>query len=856
MGKLTLRSALVSSCFVVACGQQSDPTAAALTQPVESSQRGAYYDVSFPPAPSLTAVAAAHPELDAKAVAERFVRELATQAAPYWASGSVTMPALTGVGGTVVTAPAPATSRIRYSCGVTLISPSYAVTAGHCPTADTKLDELKLQMYRATPALAESWTKSEPLSGSWPSLHHPKLESADGYVLDEYSCQLLSRCYSNNFNCQSSGSDVAVMKCDGRPGDKYGFLNVSLANETGHEAVVHWKHEVLDLGPAPIKQDYVDHYVSYADGSVNNFHYFESENQLLPLRSIAWPDGSLPQMLTSQSADLYGCHGTSGSGILARQGASNEYRLVGPVATGSSSFGDNLCQHVPNPGGVSAGPGLMGMSANLTQPQALLTQYQAELAQDCKARQVSQRDVAGLPFAPGSYHLSTLFSHLSCQPSAFAHDGKVAQDPSFGPYPETFVDDAQVDERAIVGFELEANADYRLAFQVQSLGACNGCSAPKLHVGATAEEAPVALVGNRSLLTRAFAAPSAGPLALGLRNGGSRLAFGGFTLIREGQVNSFDTLEDRLEAGLYALDQNGAALVGPAPMRFTGDGSAGFKALLMPGERVVLLRQALGAGQRWTARLGGASFDDLSCGLLSLSGELVAKQPCGAVVHLDDHKGAEPRLGFFVELPRASTRPSADLTYVALASDSARDPDEDGTPDVLDNCPGDWNAAQGDCSEEPPVIPVEGDGGAGGNDNAGGAAEGGSGSDVAGRSSGGTETGGGSGGGTETGGGSAGTSAGSNTAGTDSGSAGSSNGGSSNGGTSPSGGSEIAGAATTPPAAPHDDSGCSCRTPGSSPTNPSGAVYGLLALAVLSRRRTARGSDARSRPSRARAHRQ
>jgi hypothetical protein len=817
-----------------------------LTQPVESSQRGAYYDVSFPPAPSLTAVAAASPQLDANAVAERFVRELATQAAPYWASGSVTMPALSGVGGTVVTAPAPATSRIRYSCGVTLISPSYAVTAGHCPTADTKLDELELQMYRATPALIDNWTKSEPLSGSWPSLHHPKLESADGYVIDEYSCQLLSRCYSNNLNCQNPGSDVAVMKCDGRPGDKYGFLNVSLVSELGHEALVHWKHEVLDLGPPPIKQDYVDHYVTYADGSVNNFHYFESENQLLPLRSIAWPDGSFPQMLTSQSADLYGCHGTSGSGILARQGRSNEFRLVGPVATGSSSFGDNLCQHVPNPGGVSAGPGIMGMSANLTQPQALLTQYQAELAEDCKARQVSQRDVAGLPFAPGSYRFSTLFSHLGCQPSAFAHDGKTVQDPSFGPYPELFVDDAQVDERAIVGFELEANADYRLALQAQSLGACNGCSAPQLHLGPTTEDAPVTLVGGRSLLTRFFAAPSAGPLALGLRNGGSRLAFGGFTLIREGQVNSFDTLEDRLEAGLYALDQNGAVLVGPAPMRFTGDGSAGFKALLMPGERFVLLRQALGAGHRWTARLGGASFDELSCGLLSLGGELVAQQPCRSVVHLDDHAGAEPRLGFFIELGRGRSRKSADITYVALASDSARDPDEDGTPDVLDNCPGDWNAAQGDCSEEPPVVPVEGDGGAGGNDNAGGAAEGGNGGEISGSGS--------SIGGGESSGGTAGASAGGSRAGTDSAIAGSSTGGSDNGSTpNPSGGSDVAGATTTPPAAPHEDSSCRCSAPGSSPAQPRGAVYGLLALAALSRRRTARGSDARSRPCRARA---
>jgi hypothetical protein len=157
-------------------------------------------------------------------------------------------------------------------------------------------------------------------------------------------------------------------------------------------------------------------------------------------------------------------------------------------------------------------------------------------------------------------------------------------------------------------------------------------------------------------------------------------------------------------------------------MRFTGDGKAGFEALLMPGERLALLRQALAPGHAWSVRLGSTSYDGLRCGLLDGSGTPLLAEPCAALLRLDDRAGTEARLGFYVELAASTSRASAEIRWVALASDAARDTDGDGVPEVLDNCPGDWNAAQGDCSEEPPPIGPSGGAGATGEGGAGGEA--------------------------------------------------------------------------------------------------------------------------------------
>jgi MYXO-CTERM domain-containing protein len=854
-------------------------------EPVEATGLGVFYGLAFAPAPSLATIAAQHPTASAADNVATLTRELAAQAEPEWASAAMTVPALTAVGGTPLFAPAPASNRIRYSCGVTLVSPSFAITAGHCVTDDSDLTALKLRLYRPTPALARNYVPAL-LSGTFPSYSQPQLSAADGYLYDEYDCTLLNRCSAGaNSNCpESTNTDMALLHCSGRPGDKYGFVNVNRGGDpAGKEALMHWKHEVLDLGgpESSLPADRIAHYVTRTDDVSQNYHYFDQAADLLPLRSITWSDGTPTTFVASRAVDAHGCHGTSGSGLLVRVGTTPEYELVGPAVGSGPAFGTRLCEQVPNPGGSPSGPGTQALLGDGMDPNDLLSLHTAEIQADCRDRVVAERDVADLPFSAGSHETATIFSHLVCQIDAFGADGSVTADPVFGPYPEPFVEDASGTRHAIGGFTLEANADYRIGLETLPRASCtSGCGTLTFTVG-TQSFVTTPNASAPSVVGATFAAAAAGPADVGVASTGALRAFGGFVLIREGQVNSFDTLEDRLEAALYALGSDRTPLAGPLPMRFTGDGTAGFEAELFPGERLALLRQAMAPGHAWTARVGSSSYSDLSCGLLDRAGAPFSTAPCADVLHLDDRSGSEARLGFYVELAPSSSRSSAEIRYVALASDAARDTDGDGVPEVLDNCPGDWNASQGACSEEPPPPGTGGSGGvSGGESGAGGEAgavtsetggtgtkatgEGGAEAGAAGEAANGT---GGSGASGDTGGAGGSGVAGGVTAlagssaqsqggasgapGVASGVGGGATGGvdgTGSGGTAGSSGASSAGASTNSDATstPSNHAGCSCRV-GAAPdaTNPARLALLLAGLSMLARR-TRRGSATRA----------
>lgn len=822
---------------------------------VESSGLGVFYALAFEPAPSLATVSsryAALPEQDQLAI---FARELAFQGEPAWASGVITIPAVNGSGAPLY-APPPANNRIRYSCGATLVSPSYVVTAGHCVLDDSDLSAIRLRMYRPTSKLAESYVPAL-LTGTFPSYSVSKLSAEDGYLYDEYACAIESRCGSPDINCPLPGKDMALLRCQGRPGDKYGFVNVNRSGApTGREALMHWKHEVLDLGApeSTLPQDRIDHYVMRTSDVAQNYHYFDDGPDLLPLRSSDWANGHPTKWVNGTGADTHGCHGSSGSGMLVRVGQTPVYELVGPVVYGGSSLGMRLCERVPNPGGNPSGEGTAALTTDGADLGVFLAPRSNDIGADCRVRSAAERDVTELPFAPGGHALATLFDHLSCQPDGFGADGTVVADARFGPYPEKFVETSDGTTHGIVGFSLERDADYRLGIQVMPRAACTSeCGSITLSGGGSSfSTSPDP--ANPSVIAVAFPSPSAGPTNLAVANAGQLRALGGFVLIREGQVNSFDTLEDRLEAALYALDAEGAVRSGPLPMRFTGDGSAGFQALLLPGERLALLRQALVAGRRWTVRLGSPSYDGLTCGLLDESGAPLAATPCAELVRLDDREGTAARLGFYVELPNGGARSSAEVRYIALASDAARDDDGDGTPEVLDNCPNDWNAAQEACSEEPNPAGEGGAAGEGGESGSAGAAfeggaagespesagEGGAAGETTSNPNAGTAFGGGSGGpggtgatgGTSGGGTGGGGVGGTSTipAGGNSGSVGISGAGATGGGPEPGGESKRES---------KSDSGCGCRTAGE-PRSSSSAWLALLLGAALIRRRALR----------------
>lgn len=848
-------AALIGSLLACSDHAPNGTPIATLGERVESTGFGVFYRLASAPAPSFAQLSAAEPAASEAERLATFARELAAQAGPYWSSGAMTIPALTAAGGQRLYAPAPAGNLIRYSCGVTFVSPSYAVTAGHCVTDDGDLSALKVRLYRPTRRLAENYVPAV-LSGSYPSYTQPRLGPSDGYLFDEYACTVVNRCYhfENDIECPSGfDNDFALLHCSGRPGDKYGFLNVNAAGSpAGKEALLHWKHEVLDLGApeSALPADRIDHYVRRTADVSQNYHYFDDAADLLPLRSITWSEGIPTSWVGSTAADTHGCHGTSGSGMLVRVGETVQYDLVGPVVLGGQSLNVRLCEAVPNPGGPASGRGTVALLTDGTDPNAVLALRAQEIAADCQSRAAAERDLSNLPFSAGSHAVATIFTHLACQIDDYGANGTVTPAPVFGPYPEKFVEAGA--PASLEGFALEAGADYRFGVQVMPGAACaSDCGSLTLVAGTAAFELVPDAV-EPSVVAVTFAATSTGPIALSVTNAGQLRAFGGVVLIREGQVNSFDTLEDRLEAALYALDADGTVFGGPLPMRFGGDGEAGFLALLMPGERMALLRQALPPGRNWTVRLGATSYDELSCGLLDERGAPLGRQPCSAVLRLDDRAGTEARLGFYIELPDGSARESAELRYVALASDAARDDDSDGVPEVVDNCPNDWNAAQAECSEEPPPDET-GNGGAGGESPSG---EGGLGGETV------TPSAGGAGGAEESAGGeggdagepsaepSGGAGENSGSAGTDpvgnagapaAGGSGASGGTEAAAGTEASAGSSASGAAgsasesSASKPGPEDDSSCACRA--GARTNGSSAGWLALGLAAATLRR-------------------
>jgi hypothetical protein len=92
--------------------------------------------------------------------------------------------------------------------------------------------------------------------------------------------------------------------------------------------------------------DLYDHYTRYTSRK-DNYHYFGAgRNQLVPLRSQPWPDGTPRRRLGNYygytATDLFGCHGTSGSGVLEVQ-PDGSYKLLGPMAVAGPGWDGRLC---------------------------------------------------------------------------------------------------------------------------------------------------------------------------------------------------------------------------------------------------------------------------------------------------------------------------------------------------------------------------------------------------------------------------------------------------------------------------------------------------------------------------------
>jgi hypothetical protein len=269
---------------------------------------------------------------------------------------------------------------IRGSCGATFISPRYAVTAAHCLQKDLLPDPytqgVLLQTYDITEADEHELLEHGRVEGNYPD-YYPgnSVDHIDGYVREDYECWIAAACsstWTDVINCEDS-ADIALLYCPDRPDDA-AWLAVAEGDSGTGDVEMYWFHELLEMpvrhpgaGASDEELDRFEHYTKHPGPNLadagNNVHYLAAKvNDLMPLRSLPWPNGGPNRRRTGVgTTDLYGCHGTSGSGVLAF-GDEDELELLGPATTPlGPSWGDNLCM---NPDFGEVGMSSIGYASN------------------------------------------------------------------------------------------------------------------------------------------------------------------------------------------------------------------------------------------------------------------------------------------------------------------------------------------------------------------------------------------------------------------------------------------------------------------------------------------------------------
>lgn len=509
--------------------------------------------------------------------------------------------------------------RVGASCGVTFVSPSFAVTASHC-TVDTD-PELLVEAYRPTLALNQGFTAASILSGTFPDYEHARLGPEHGYHVDRFTCHLFARCgFDSPGPCPQLSPDIALLECDGRPGDRYGFLDVATIDRPDAEPFMPWKHEVYDLDRSPAP-DLFARYTELAFDYADNYHYLvlgvdgREQHQLLPLTSTRFAVDVPHRKLALDEhvlTDLLGCHGTSGSGALQRSEL-GPWQLLGPATFGDIELNSFLCNHQPSLSGGFHGPGVPGISyASLAQTQALLAAATDRLHQDCSAWPRGE---------------TTLFTHLACPRASLAADPqnlalaralRPPREPApldvLGRWPIALDSGAAP---SMLGPELQEGQSYRVALDVTVTQGCVTGTCPRVSV--FLDDTKLATLdnftrdGQRLPVRGIFTARASQRAVLRFEAQGGSALLDAVSVVPVEHVLDFDRASQRWQAVLLdPLEPTGAA----AMARFVGDGAEGFEVRLLPAERLLLpfLALSLEAGVSGAFAVRGTAA--LRCGLL------------------------------------------------------------------------------------------------------------------------------------------------------------------------------------------------------------------------------------------------
>ncbi|MGH1345887.1 MAG: hypothetical protein ACRBN8_30260 [Nannocystales bacterium] len=537
--------------------------------------------------------------------------------------------------GTAATGPAnpPTEDDISGTCGVTFVSPTIAVTAGHCLPGLSELDEVEVR----TPRVEAGFVPDPTISGVFPAYNHT---DAPGHSYDRYICKVRSRCYSGEtpINCDITPSDISVplsmsaldigiLDCDPVDGARHDYVNVadSVANSDG--VALPWYHELYEPPLAePSASDFEEHYVqklAYA----SNYHYIGAgeRHQMLPLLSTDY-DGDRWRVVSPPtgvviSTNLRGCHGTSGSGVMRKDDELTP-ELLGPVTTGHGSISGNLC-HVAGADSDSA------TTIRTMHPE--VTQYFVD------------------KYIPASCSDAAVFSTrlaywLACDRFA----GDLQYDPYWRFRPgvcPSCVGFSRLDLTTTLALRFDAVTPKNLVLKPREIGQRYRASVRvwankfpttvELRMGGTIVAKHIFTgqdedwVGNDAskVLSASFIADGAtsGPMTVAMVDGSTtqELAVSQVLLVPDGASGAFDTMHNRMSYGVLDV-QNLKADV--RPVVFNDSGAGGFAATLKPEQRLVATGLALVPGRSWHVGLSGDS-GDLTCGLMFADGS-ETQVPC------------------------------------------------------------------------------------------------------------------------------------------------------------------------------------------------------------------------------------